>query len=944
MWQLLHNLPGSALLAQAAETRTYFELTRLQMLTEWWHWLLLLGGLIGIITYVVWMYRRDSVELPASTSILLAGLRIACFLALLFFFLKLEKRTERQIVRNSRVAVLVDVSQSMGLQDPEAGTKALGPARIEQITTEFARGSLLKDLRKKHEVAVYSFSEQDRPLQVASFPKETDAADPTSVAAQKDRELAAALSEVQTWYLLLAIMAGVSVIFFGLYMFLRDDSNQAPAWAMVIGCTLLLVGLSFVGIGFVRHPYITPFAVLGWEKPVLPEDEEKQAEEKKTETPTPDKVDWVTLLAARGAKTRIGDSLQYIIDRERGGPIAGVVLISDGRSNAGADPMQAVELAEESGLAIHVIGMGSEARPVNIRVVDLEAPNKVYPEEKFALTGFIQASGLVGRDMRIELVSGPAEGEQGETKIEREMNVVLGKDGDIQPLKFEVTPEASGRRTYRLRVKPRDQDDLDKRDNEKTATVQIADRKARVLIISGGPSRDYTFLHNLLYRGKERKEAFVDILLQSGKPGMSQEADQILFEFPSEAKDLFEYDSIVAFDPDWEKLSDEQIELLDRWVAEKAGGLLLVAGPVNTSQWTIKPRGDKKIDTLRNLYPVVFFSRATGIGARFGSEAPVKLNFTREGLESDFLWLTDKADEGTDRSGAERAAESAAIWDRFDGFYGYYSAKEAKPAAQVLARYPDPQARVDGQEPIYMASQYYGAGRVFYLASGEMWRLRALDDAYFDQFYTNVLRWVSQGRLARDSNRGVLLVDKDRCLKGDTIAVRAHLTDPQFNPLTVETVDASVIPPNGPRRALTLRRVKDAARAGEYAGQFTADQEGDYRLELLPPQSTDERVLVAEVRSRVPDIEIERPQRDGVLLSTIAKRTGGDYFAGLGAAFGPEKIALATQLNEKPADQITYLPGTPDKAFDQRLMLWLLGAICGVLSLEWLIRRLNKLA
>src|SRR5437868_1228552 len=111
MWQLLHNLPGSALLAQAAETRTYFELTRLQTLTEWWHWLLLLGALIGIIAYVIWMYRRDSVELPASTSILLAGLRIACFLALLFFFLKLEKRTERQIVRNSRVAVLVDVSQ-----------------------------------------------------------------------------------------------------------------------------------------------------------------------------------------------------------------------------------------------------------------------------------------------------------------------------------------------------------------------------------------------------------------------------------------------------------------------------------------------------------------------------------------------------------------------------------------------------------------------------------------------------------------------------------------------------------------------------------------------------------------------------------------------------------------------------------------------------------------
>jgi hypothetical protein len=243
-----------------------------------------------------------------------------------------------------------------------------------------------------------------------------------------------------------------------------------------------------------------------------------------------------------------------------------------------------------------------------------------------------------------------------------------------------------------------------------------------------------------------------------------------------------------------------------------------------------------------------------------------------------------------------------------------------------------------------MASQYYGSGRVFYLASGEMWRLRALDESYYEQLYTNILRWISHGRLSRDSNRGVLLVDKDRCLRGDTIAVRAHLTDAQFNPLTRDVVDASLKPPVGLTRPIVLRKVKDAAREGEYAGQFTAELEGDYRIELLPPDSADERVLSAEVRSRVPDLEIERPQRDGVLLSTLAKRSGGEYFPGLDAATNGQTIKLTTLLNGRPADQITYLPGTPDKAFDERLMLLLLAAIVGVLSLEWLIRRLNKLA
>ena len=53
-------------------------------------------------------------------------------------------------------------------------------------------------------------------------------------------------------------------------------------------------------------------------------------------------------------------------------------------------------------------------------------------------------------------------------------------------------------------------------------------------------------------------------------------------------------------------------------------------------------------------------------------------------------------------------------------------------------------------------------------------------------------------------------------------------------------------------------------------------------------------------------------------------------------------LALATLL--EPQDQTTFLPGTPDKDFDRLLMTWLMGIICGALCLEWLFRRLNKLA
>ena len=148
---------------------------------------------------------------------------------------------------------------------------------------------------------------------------------------------------------------------------------------------------------------------------------------------------------------------------------------------------------------------------------------------------------------------------------------------------------------------------------------------------------------------------------------------------------------------------------------------------------------------------------------------------------------------------------------------------------------PNPETAIEGELPIYAAAHFYGAGRVFFQASGEMWRLRAVEPRYFETYYTKLIRWVSQGRLLRDSSRGVLLVDKDRCLLGDSITVRAVLNDAQHQALTVDSVAAILWQPDGQRAALSLRKIQDAAREGMYEAQFTALLPGDYRMELTPP-------------------------------------------------------------------------------------------------------------
>jgi hypothetical protein len=514
---------------------------------------------------------------------------------------------------------------------------------------------------------------------------------------------------------------------------------------------------------------------------------------------------------------------------------------------------------------------------------------------------------------------------------EGDQTLALGQEGDVLPVKFEIAPGEPGRRVYRVRIKPVSQEG-DPKDNEKTATVQVVERKTKVLLVAGGPMREYQFFRNLLYRDKDTT---LHVLLQTATPSSYQEGDVMLDEFPRTAEQMFDYDCLVAFDPDWRALDEQQVDLLERWVAEKAGGLITVAGPVYTPRWTGGQRNDPRLEKVKGLYPVAFYDAFTPtlrLG-RFASETPWQLDFTREGKEAEFLWLEDEQ------------IENENAWLSFKGVFGYYATREPKPGATVYAYFSDPSTKDNDQLPIYLAGHFYGAGRVFFQASGEMWRVRAVNDGYFERYYTKLVRWASQGRLLRDSNRGVLLVDKERAVLGDQVAVRANLTDPQFNPLKVEEVQAMLVQPDKVRKPLILRKVKDAAREGMYAGQFTTSMEGDYRLEVSVPQSPDDELLSREVRVRVPDREIEHPQRNDVLLKTIADRTKGEYYIGLNSALGrgsEGRTPLATAIT--PRDQETFLSGSLDQTFERLLAGWLMTLICGVLFLEWTIRRLHKLA
>jgi hypothetical protein len=638
-------------------------------------------------------------------------------------------------------------------------------------------------------------------------------------------------------------------------------------------------------------------------------------------------VDWPEFLKPGGTETRLGQALRQLIHNERGAQLSGIVLISDGGQNAGISPDAAAAMAQEMKLPIFTVGLGSDKRPTDVRVSDLAMPARAYPGDKYTVTGYLQAQHMAGQVVTVELLSRPASSslkEEGTGKPLESRVITLGGDGEVIPVKFELTPAETGRSTlcFRVQAPPGDGNPAD---NFREAEIEIVDRKNRVLLFAGGPMRDYHFLRTLLFRDRSTN---LDVLLQTAQPGMSQEGN-VLDEFPATREAMFDYDCIVAFDPDWQALNVGQIRLLETWVADQGGGLIAVAGPVNAGKAVSGWVQEKATQPIRNLYPVEFPRRLSALdGMANSSEEPLPLDFTREGQDADFLWLADTA------------TASRQAWADFPGAYGFLPVRGIKPGATLYAGLRDSRLGENGDRLPYFAGQFYGSGSVFYLGSGEIWRLRALDENYFAQFYTKLIRHVSQGRLLRGSRRGVLLVGQDRYLLGNSVEVRAQLTDARLEPLKSPGVPLQLIAPDGSVQTLALR--PDPSRLGTFVGRFPALQEGSYRLELPVPESDNER-LARRVQVKVPELERENPQRNDALLAGIAKNAGpgGRYYIGMDSIFSGEH-PLVKELKDRTATVIQ--PESPDPQSEEGCLKWMMIALCSLLCLEWLIRRLMKLA
>ena len=599
-----------------------------------------------------------------------------------------------------------------------------------------------------------------------------------------------------------------------------------------------------------------------------------------------------------------------------GRTLSGIVVISDGGSNAGIDPQSAQDQARRAGTRLLTVGVGSSDPPVNLSVATVQAPTDVHIGDPYDIKAFVQGQGMDGQSVKVELLMRSETQSAPPTLLETQQ-VPITEDGVPAEVTFSQTPSVAGNVEFVIRATS-DQaiSELTTDDNERRKLVNIFERKTRVLLVAGGPMRDYRFVRNMIYRHPAMQ---VDVWLQTidadTLPKVTQDSDEIISEFPGDAAKLFEYDVIIAFDADWSRLTAESQQLLGDWVSRHAGGLILVAGDVFTPELASTVGSE----LIQELFPVYLNPMVLDFQMESRRVQPWTINFTPDGKEAGFLALSESADAPNP-------------WDEFDGVYRCYPTGGAKAGATVYAQFSDPTAQTEHGAPILIASQFYGSGRTLFLGTPELWRLRSVSDEYYDRFWTRAVREVGQGRTERGQSRGLLLIERDQYVLGQTIRVRAQLYDPQMADLAAESVPIEIYDPDGrplePQRTL----LQESNRAGQFSGSFRVGKQGTWQIVLPVPDSNDK--LVERIEVVPPNLETDHPEQNAALLNQLASETGGQYFS------------IDTAAEEIPKQLVDRSEQVP---IEERLKSlwdrqWVLYLLVGFLAVEWLSRKLLKLA
>lgn len=642
--------------------------------------------------------------------------------------------------------------------------------------------------------------------------------------------------------------------------------------------------------------------------------------------------------AAEGGATQIESALRAVLGQAVGAPVAGIMLLSDGRTARDVSPALLREL-EQRGIGVYAAAFGQRQPPPDLAIHRIEAPSRAFLSDRVPVTVWLSQDDEGPSPRAADDRAGPFTLRLVDAATRRVLDErELTADDLQQPQRLEGRGELAGPMNWRVELDaPYSLGELTTENNHARVAVELVDRPLRVLYVDGQPRWTYRYLKNFLVR-TEGIEA--SVLLVSAESGFVQEGARALARFPQDVAELAPYDVLVIGDVPPTYFGPGAMRLIRDQVATRGLGLLWIGGP----RFTPAAYADTSLDELLPM-------RRPGQAQTLTDPTrPVTLRRTPAAERVGILRLDGDPGDAQARAGAAIEAMPPLYYAQEIG--------DLKPAVDVLATGLLAAGEHDQADrtAAILTQMRYGSGLVMYLATDDLWRWRyGAGGLYDERLYAQLLQVLARHGMQRGSMSMVWLDVPHADLRaGQTTLVRLRVGDPLTAQALGPQVTVEVIDPGDAETSedagtlleqVTLTRVggplsdaRDAEAVYEGLWRPTeAGGDGPRVLRVAEPAlaglALSRRVNVAPAGDERRDL-----RADHALLDRLAQASGGIMLP----ADDPDQENVLMRLARMIPRRAQRHP------IDRHSTLWdqpfVLATLLTLLTLEWAGRKALHMA
>ena len=590
-------------------------------------------------------------------------------------------------------------------------------------------------------------------------------------------------------------------------------------------------------------------------------------------------------LLAKGRGTAIGDALLQTKKELSGENVVGMVILTDGENNLGRDPLQ---VARGLDIPLFPVGVGSPQPPKDLAVTGYQTNEVAYVGAKLPMKATIRGAGFPGQKGLLYL-------KEGGITLDRKEFPLPSEGGEVE-VSLSFVPQKEGLHKFTIFLPPK-KGELTGENNQRQFYVQVLKSKLKVLLISGGPSWDFSFLRRAL-EGDENVEAKFYV----GKGDGFYEGRP-----PANLEELKGYDLVILQDCPRRLLRGGIENLLVGYVKE--GGALLMTGGEGSFG-----RGGYASSPLAKILPVVLSPREAVITGGFPP----------------LLTLKGRAHPVTGLESDPNLNELA--WADLPPLLEVNFVAGVAPGAQVLAIHPTLRL---GKKPLpVIAVGRYGQGKLMVITGSPLWRWDFLEwgfgksNSYYLRFWSNAIRWL----VTREEAKLVRVTPFHKVYKaGERISFSGKVFDENYQPVENARVSLMIRPKKGKGKPIPLILAPGEVRGG-YQGTLGALPPGDYQYQA---KASLEGVTLGQDKGEFTvsqySIEFEDTRMERSSLLELAQASGGEYFDLKDAPALPPHIPFSQKEIQVAKEMELW-----DSPFLMVLVVMLL-------AVEWTIRKRSRM-